>query len=228
MPPSTTDMPPVAAPSVWPWLKGAGVALLAVAWAVASHVASASPGPSGWGAALALAPVITAVSLGLWSLPQRWLGLLGLGLLAALLAAVWPWLTERVALLFFLDQTGVYLLLAAVFARTLRGPGESLVTQLARRVHGGVLSTRQQVYTRGVTVAWSLFFVSMALVSALLFTWAPTPIWSTFAFLLGGPLIGLMFVGEYLWRRRALAGEQPSSITDAIRAWKAHNADKAS
>jgi uncharacterized membrane protein len=227
MPRSTPDMPPVAAPSVWPWLRGVGVGLLAVAWALASHAASASPSPSGWGVALALAPVLTALTLGLWSLPSRWLGLVGLGLVAALLAAAWPWLTERVALLFFLDQTGVYLLLAVVFGRTLRGPGESLVTQMARRVHGGVLSARQQVYTRGVTVAWSVFFLAMVLVSVLLFTWAPASVWSTFAFLLGGPLIGLMFLGEYLWRRRALAGEDQSSLTDAIRAWKAHNADKA-
>jgi uncharacterized membrane protein len=117
--------------------------------------------------------------------------------------------------------------MAVVFGRTLRGPGESLVTQMARLVHGGVLSARQLVYTRGVTIAWSLFFLVMALVSVALFLWAPTPVWSTFAYLLGGPLIGLMFLGEFLWRRHALAGEDKATIADAIRAWKAHNADKA-
>jgi uncharacterized membrane protein len=228
MPPSTTEQPPPAASSLWPWLKGAAVALLAVAWAVASHVASGQQEPSGWGAALAIAPVVTAMALGLWSLPARWQGALGLVLLVVLLVSAWPWLTARVPLLFFLDQTGVYLLMAVVFARTLRGPGESLVTQMARLVHGGVLTARQLVYTRSVTVAWSLFFLAMALVSVALFALAPTAVWSTFAYLLGGPLIALMFLGEFLWRRRALAGEDNATMADAIRAWKAYNnADKA-
>jgi uncharacterized membrane protein len=227
MPPSTTELPPPAASSVWPWVKGVAAALVAVAWAVASHVAAGQSEPSGWGAALALAPVGTAMVLGLWSLSARWLGLTGLALMAALLVGAWPWLTARVPLLFFLDQTGVYILMAVVFGRTLRGPGESLVTQMARLVHGGVLSARQLVYTRAVTVAWSLFFLVMALVSVALFALAPTPVWSTFAYLLGGPLIGLMFLGEFLWRRHALAGEDNATIADAIRAWKAHNADKA-
>lgn len=226
MPPSTTDPAPVA-PAVPPWLKGLGVGLVAVAWAVAAHVASAHPGPSGWGAALALAPVVTAVVLALWSLPMRWLGALGVLALVGLLVAVWPWLTGRVALLFFVEQTGVYLLMAVVFGRTLRGPGESLVTQMARRVHGGVLSDKQFVYTRKVTLTWCLFFMAMALGSALLFVLAPTAVWSVFANLLGGPLIALMFVGEFVWRRVALPDEARATMADAIRAWKTYNAEKA-
>ena len=210
-----------------PWLKGLGVGLLAVAWAVAAHFASAHPGPSGWGAALALAPVVMACVLGLWSLPTRWLGALGLVALAGLLVAVWPWLTGRVALLFFVEQTGVYLLMAVVFGRTLRGPEESLVTQMARRVHGGVLSDKQFVYTRKVTLAWSVFFAAMALGSVLLFVLAPTAVWSVFANLLGGPLIGLMFVGEFVLRHLALPEEPRATMADAIRAWKTYNAEKA-
>lgn len=212
---------------MWPWLKGAGVLLLAVAWALAAHLASAQVAPSSWGVALALAPAVTAASLGLWSLSRRWLGALVAVVLAGLLALFWPGLTARVSLLFFLDQTGVYSLMAVVFGRTLLRPGESLVTQLARRVHGGVLSPRQFDYTRKVTLAWTLFFVGMALTSVLLFALAPIPVWSTFANLLGGPLIGLMFVGEYLWRRAAMAGEDNATFADAIRAWKTHHADKA-
>jgi uncharacterized membrane protein len=227
MQPSSPELPAAPAPAVWPWLKAAGVALVAVAWAVAAHVASASHGPSAWGAALALAPVVLAVLLALRSLSTRWLAAVGALALAALLVGLWPWLTGRVALLFFLEQTGVYLLMAVMFGRTLRGPGESLVTQMARRVHGGVLSPRQTVYTRKVTIAWTLFFAAMATGSVLLFLLTPTAVWSTFANLLGGPLIGAMFVGEFLCRRLALAGEDRTTIGDAIRAWKAHNADKA-
>lgn len=227
MPSPSTGHPPVAASAVPPWLQGVGVGLVAVVWAVAAHFASAHPGPSGWGAALALAPVITACVLGLWSLPVRWLGALGAVLLAALLVALWPWLSSRVALLFFVEQTGVYLLMAVVFGRTLGGPDESLVTQMARRVHGGVLSDKQLVYTRKVTLAWSVFFAAMALGSVLLFLLAPTAVWSMFANLLGGPLIALMFVGEFVLRRVTLPDEDRATMADAIRAWKSHNAEKA-
>ena len=223
----TSEHAALATPSARPWLKVVALGLLAVAWAVAAHIASAHPGPSAWGAALALAPVAMAVVLGLWSLPVRWLGMVGVLVLAGLLVMAWPWLTGRVALLFFLEQTGVYLLMAVVFGRTLRGPEESLVTQMARRVHGGVLSDKQFAYTRKVTLTWSLFFMLMALGSALLFLLAPTAVWSVFANLLGGPLIGLMFVGEFVWRRVALPGETRATMADAIRAWKTHNAEKA-
>lgn len=158
---------------------------------------------------------------------MRWLGMLGGALLVVGLVFWWPALTERVAQLFFLEQTGVYLLMGTVFGRTLRGPGESLVTQMARRVHGGVLSPAQQTYTRKVTLAWSVFFAAMALCSTVLFLLFPVEVWSTFANLLGGPLIGLMFVGEYLLRRMVLPHEEQATMRDAIRAWKSRNAEKA-
>ena len=56
---------------------------------------------------------------------------------AGLLLAAWPWLQTQAPLLFLLEQLGVYILLALFFGRSLTGPGESLVTQMARRVHGG-------------------------------------------------------------------------------------------
>jgi uncharacterized membrane protein len=119
---------------------------------------------------------------------------------------------------------GVYTLLAVFFARTLSGPGESLVTQMARRVHGGVLNERQLRYTRQATCAWSLFFAAMVLVSVGLFIWAPLPVWSAFATLLGGPLIGLMFLGELVARRLSLPGEDRASLSETVRAWRVHNA----
>jgi uncharacterized membrane protein len=61
----------------------------------------------------------------------------------------------------------------------------------------------------------------------LLFVLAPTAVWSVFANLLGGPLIGLMFVGEFVLRRFALPHESRATMADAIRAWKTHNAEKA-
>ena len=216
----------VPATTLWPVLKGLGIAVVAVAWALMAHITSASSGPSGWGAALALAPMGFALVLLVWRLPSRWLG----GAITAAVAVglwwLWPTLTGRVALLFYLEHLGVYILLASVFGRSLRGTEESLVTRMARSVHGGVLTPEQEVYTRQVTLAWCLFFVAMGLVSTGLFLWAPVVAWSTFANLLGGPLIALMFAVEYLWRRYALPEEKRTSLADTVRAWKAQRSDK--
>lgn len=210
---------------MWPVLRAVGTGVLAVAWAIASYFNSASGQASGWGAALALAPLSLVVALGLWRMPQRWLAaVLGLALVL-LLIWLWPLLTQRIATLYFLEHMGVYTLLAVFFARTLLGPGESLVTQLARRVHGGILSENQRRYTRHVTLAWSVFFAAMVLVSVGLFIWAPLPVWSAFATLLGGPLIAAMFVVEVLVRRWVLPNEDRASMRETVQAWRVHRSD---
>ena len=210
---------------MWPVLRAVGAGLLAVAWAIASYFNSASGQASGWGAALALAPLSLVVLLALRRMPQRWLAAVIALALVGFLVWVWPLLSQRIATLYFLEHFGVYTLLAGYFARSLSGPGESLVTQMARRVHGGVLSESQQRYTRQVTVAWSLFFLAMVLVSTGLFLWAPLPAWSAFATLLGGPLIGAMFVGELLVRRWVLPDEVPVSLLDTMQAWRVQRSD---
>lgn len=211
-----------------PLLRTLGVAALAVGWAVGAHVASASGEPSHWGAALAIAPLALALSLALWRFPVRWLAALAALAALGVLGWAWPVLSSEVALLYFVQHVGVNLLLAAFFGRTLSGPGESLVTRMARQVHGGVLSARQVAYTRWVTKAWTTFFLGMATVSTTLFLLAPVAVWSMFANLLGGPLLGAMFVGEYLWRFRCLPAHERSTLADAVRAWKKHGSDPTS
>ena len=211
----------------WFWARVAALALVALGWSLVAHLASTQVLSHGWTTALALTPMSVAAVLALLKLPARWAGALGVLLLAVMLVWAWPLLNQQVAWVYYTEHLGVYLLLAVFFGRTLRGPGESLVTQMARWVHAGRLSPAQVSYTRKVTWVWTLFFLGMASVSTLLFLLAPVAAWSTFANLLGGPLIGLVFLVEYLWRRVALAGEDKSTIADAIRAWKAHNASKA-
>ena len=210
---------------MWPVVRAVSTGLLAVAWAIASYFNSASGHPSGWGVALALAPLSLVAVLGLWRMPQRWLAA-GLALaLLGLLVWAWPVLIHSIATLYFLEHTGVYTLLSALFARSLTGSGESLVTQMARRVHGGVLSEHQQRYTRQVTLAWSLFFAAMVLVSVVLFIWAPLRVWSAYATLLGGPLIGVMFVGEWLVRRWVMPNEVRATLKEMASAWQAQRSD---
>lgn len=129
-------------------LRGLCIAVMAVAWALIAHITSAGHDASGWGAALALTPMGMALALLLWRLPMRWLGALIALVAVAGLLWLWPVLKGRVALLYYLEHLGVYLLLAVFFGRSLFGTQESVVTRMARSVHGGVLSGAQAVYTR--------------------------------------------------------------------------------
>jgi len=208
-------------------LRLTGVVVLGVAWAVAAHITSASGEPSGWGAALALLPLGLALAVGLRQVPWRSVAVLGALAALTLLVWLWPLLRTQVALLYFVQQLGIYVMLAALFGRSLSGPGESLVTQMARRLHGGLLTARQASYTRAVTLAWTLFFLGMGAVSTLLFLLASPATWSVFANLLGAPLIGLMFVGEFLVRCLVLPPGERSTLADAVRAWRQHQSDSA-
>ena len=70
---------------------------------------------------------------------------------------------------------------------------------MARRAHGS-LTPDLEIYTRHVTIAWSLFFALQIAGSILLFFFASVESWSTFINILGTPLIVLMFLCEYTYR----------------------------
>lgn len=201
-------------------LRGLAVVVLFAAWAVAAHVGSAGNGHPDINVTLGLMPIALVAGLLLRRLPQP---LPPLAAAAGLLLLIWLWpqLRGNVATLYWLQHLGTHLALGWLFGRTLFGPGEALVTQLARRVFRHGISARKVRYTRQVTIAWTAFFFANGALSTALFLFAPTDIWSIHANLLTGPLIGLMFVGEYLCRRIALPVEERPSFATAIRAWRA-------
>lgn len=202
-------------------LRGLAVLLLFVAWAVAAHFASAGSGNPDINAGLALLPIVFVIGLLLRRWRSPWLRVAGVATTGALLAWQWPQLRLNVALLYYLQHLGTHLALAWLFGRTLIGPGEALVTRLARGVFNGVLSARKIRYTRQVTLAWTAFFLANALVSTGLFLFAPAAVWSVHANLLTGPLIGLMFAAEHLVRLRVLPPEERPSFATIIRAYRA-------
>jgi uncharacterized membrane protein len=105
-----------------------------------------------------------------------------------------PWL-------YFAQHVAMFAALATWFAASLRAGRDARVTRFALRVEGR-LSPAGLAYTRRVTLAWALFCAAMAAVSALLYFLAPLAAWSVFANLLTLPLVGAMFVAEFLVRVR--------------------------
>lgn len=112
----------------------------------------------------------------------------------------------------------IYASLLWLFGHTLRHGVEPLVTRLARRVHG-TLPPEMAAYTRGVTVAWCIFFTAQLAVSALLFSFASLSIWSLFVNVLNLPLLALMFAGEYVYRSLRHREFPHASFLDGIRAF---------
>lgn len=204
-------------------LRAVAVAVLMGAWTVAAHYGSAGAGNADFNAALGVLPLVLMFGVALWQLPSRTVRLLAAPAGGVLLVWLWPQLRDNVALLYYLQHLGAHLALAALFGRSLFGPGEALITRLARSIYGGTISARKVRYTRQATIAWTLFFIANASVSTLLFLFAPTQVWSLHANLLTWPLIGLMFVAELLWRRRVLPPEERPRFADIVAAYRRHS-----
>lgn len=151
-------------------------------------------------AALVLIPFVIAVT---WFIAAE-LGLrLALAISATLMllgvAAVQIVGQPHPAIIFGMPHLVTNSFLVWFFARTLKSPREPLVTALARRVHGS-LAPELEIYTRRVTLAWSLFFALQIAGSIVLFFFASLEAWSTFVNILNSPLIVLMFLCEYTYR----------------------------
>lgn len=201
-------------------LRGLAVVVVVALWAVAAHLGSANGETSDFSTLLGVAPIIATIGLLLWR--SRHPALVGCGGLAVIggLLWLWPTLRQNVALLYFIQHIGTNLALGTLFGRSLLGPGEALITQLARAVHGDAISERKRRYTRQATVAWTLFFMANSLVSALLFLLAPPWVWSIFANLLSMPLIAAMFLAEHLWRARVLPPDERPTVGQVVRAYR--------
>ncbi|MGH7441054.1 MAG: hypothetical protein ACREKE_00115 [bacterium] len=146
-----------------------------------------------------LACVLVILVLWKWGGQLRRQGLLLLGLAAT--ACVWLAL-ERANLSLKAYPICVNLGLLAAFGQSLwRGP--TVVERLATLQHGP-LDEAGRRYTRTVTKAWCLFFLVNAGVSLATALVASDRVWALYNGGIAYGLIGLMFSGEWLIRRRVL------------------------
>jgi uncharacterized membrane protein len=201
-------------------LRGLAIVIFLAAWAFLAHHGSAGEGSGDLSVLLGVAPIAAAFGLLLWRTRHPLLTGTGIVVMLGGLAWYWPTLRDNVALLFFIQHLGTNLALGTLFGRSLLGGGEALITQLAKAVHNGELSERKRRYTRHATLAWTLFFLITALISAALWLFAPQAIWSVFANLLSAPLLAVMFIGEHIWRVNALPPEERPSIAQVARAYR--------
>ncbi|HEX4178621.1 MAG TPA: hypothetical protein VHY57_09295 [Rhizomicrobium sp.] len=153
-----------------------------------------------------------------WRWGRFWAALPASAVAGVLLYLYWPVLERDFSVVFLLQEGGFYSLMAASFGRSLFGRRTALCTQLADKLHGP-LSAQEVRYTRRVTAAWALFFLSIAAATLGFFLLAPLRIWSLFANFCVLPLIGLMFVAEYAIRLRLLPQVRRPGILAAVRVY---------
>lgn len=198
------------------WL---GIAVLVIGYPLLAHYTNESTHSGNLGALVAIAPVVLIALVLAWNSPRRFimLGLLMLSCVA--LRAGWSVLEQHFGLVYWLQNVGMQLILFMTFGRTLIAGRQPLCTRFAEAVHAP-LTPQHELYTRQVTIAWTLFFAAMALASTVLFFLAPLASWSVFANFLTLPLVALMMIAEYLVRRWALPEMRQMHILDAVRAYR--------
>jgi uncharacterized membrane protein len=176
--------------------------LLLSAYLLAGHIATTTAPV--WAPYLALAPLILMVASTLAGQFGLVAGVVaGLGQLA--LTVQWQdALNAHLDWLYFLQHVGFNAALALLFGLTLRSGHLPLITRMAGLMRGPDMPPAVLAFTRGATLAWTLFFCTIALVSIGLFALADLRHWSIFANLLTTPLVGAMFLAEYAARRHLL------------------------
>lgn len=165
--------------------------------------------------------IVPLLALAYWVMMRARNKPLGLFILLAVSVAIYLLEHEKhwgLAVAYGIPHAAVYLFLLWFFGHTLLSGKEPLITRLARRVHG-TLPPDMEAYTRGVTLAWCVFFAAQVIVSALLFKYASLNIWSLFITIMNFPLLVLMFVSEYVYRMARHRDFPHASILKSIQAY---------
>jgi uncharacterized membrane protein len=200
-------------------VRGLSITVMIVIYAVLVHHVNASGQASTLGAVLALMPIFLLIITVAVKATSRVAGisLLLIGGIASWLA--WPFIKQHTGFVFWMQDIGLLLVLLMTFGWTLQKDRKPLCVHFAEMINGEALPAEHERYAHKVTVAWVAFFAMMIITSTLLFFMAPLATWSIFVNFLTLPLVALMFMVEFMVRRRVLADLPTGHILDAVRAY---------
>jgi len=199
-------------------LRLVAAGLAGAAYLGGAHWLMTSAPSSSWNAVVIVGPMLAAAAVVARQRRQRALALVLAVATAALVVQAARGGGVAAETLYLGQHVAIHLLLAFVFGSTLAAGREPLVSALARRVHRG-LTPGMAAYSRKVNVAWTVYFVAMALVSIVVFVAAPFAVWAAFANLVTPLAIVAMFVGEYLLRYRLHPEFERATLAQAVRAY---------
>jgi uncharacterized membrane protein len=173
------------------------------------------------GALLSLLPILGVALVAMRRSRRRAWVIAAIAAGAVALWLGWGLLEQHFTNVFFLEHAGMNLLLGVAFGRTLVGGNEPLCTRFARIIHG-TLEPDVVRYTRRVTLAWTIFFLTLFTMSCVLYVGKFVAAWSFLANIAGPILIATMFVVEYAIRLRALPNHKRIGILGSFRAFSRH------
>ncbi len=199
-------------------LSGFGVAAAMCGYALLANYTNQS-GNASLGITVALTPLIMAVLLFAGRSSHR-LVMLTLTAVAGVSAVLaWPLLKQHYGWIYWMEHETMQLSLFATFARTLVSGRQPLCARYAEIMHG-TLNEAHSRYARSVTVAWTVFFGIMIIVSTSLFFLFSLGIWSIFSNFIFLPLVALMFIVEFSVRKRALPDVEHTGVIEALRTYR--------
>ena len=186
------------------WRLAAGVAAR-VGYALLSNWLMVHAANEPGTVALLFGPPLLAVAALGWQ-RRQWLTLAACAaLLLLLVAVVLRGGVANAQRLYVLQHGGIHLALAWTFGMTLRAGEKALITDLAEGLHRRLnqsFTPALALYTRGVTMLWTAYFLAMVAVSAALYAVAPWPWWTFYCTVLTPLAAAALFIAEYLWRYR--------------------------
>ena len=206
-------------PKAFKVLRALVITSVIVSFVALVHYANTLGHPSLLGALLALAPLLLIAFAFAINMDSK---LLGISFILLVLIASWwalPLIKQHTGFIFWLQDIGLMLILLITFARTLLAGRKPLCVGFAEIINGGPLPADHERYAHQVTVAWVIFFGLMIVLSTLLYFFAPLATWSFFVNFLTLPLVALMFVAEFLVRRRLLTDLPSGNVLGAVRAY---------
>lgn len=121
--------------------------------------------------------------------------------------------------LYLLQYSAIMVVFMTWFGQSLLPNKQALCTQFSTYIHD-VVSERLARYTYLVTIGWTVFFLLMLVTSFVLYTAVSIEAWSFFTYFLTTPLVGLMFLGEYIIRKQMLPASEALDFMSAIRAYQ--------
>ena len=196
-----------------------GIAAVLLIYALLVHHVNTSDQASALGAMVALAPILLLIITYALNTKSRLAGICTLLIFFAIAWATWPLIKTHTGLIFWMLDIGLMSALLMTFAQSLFFGRKPLCVHFAEIINGGALPPDHESYARKVTVAWAVFFAAMIITSTLLFFFSSLAIWSFFVNFLTLPLVAVMFVAEFMLRKRLLADLPTSHVLDAVQAY---------
>lgn len=182
--------------------------LLALAWPLSLHCAVLLDAPQ-WGPRLTA--IAAALAATLWAVgTRRFLPALAVALAAAAAAILAP------QFLLYAPPVLINLALAAVFGASLRAPREPLIATFARQEHPD-LPADLALYTRRLTLLWTVLFAAMAAIALALAFGGSLETWSVFTNVVSYVLVATLFAGEYTYRRWRYRQYRHASLPEFVR-----------